>query len=157
MMKRITFRLVVRVMLAGIAMAYNGSTTVTKESEGKEGVHFDVSFQEHYGTLYVTVVAPQKVHSLSLSEFAVVQSESNKTTLRVPMASAPWTIASDTNGQHMAIKDMNHAVSFEVSSARLKDTKLEVRYSESAGGMNGWTYIVDLNSYQPKTKGSTTK
>ncbi len=105
--------------------------------------------------LLVTVVAPQNVKALSLSQFAVSQIENDKTTLRVPMATAQWTAEPDAKGQlQFKAKEMNPKVTFAVSQARLPQTRLEVVYGS---GEPGWTYVIDLSTYQPNKKDSTTK
>jgi hypothetical protein len=152
-MKRISIALVLAAATAASVYAYNGRTAVTKGPEAEHGIQFDVTFQEHDGMLLVTVVAPQKVKDLSLSQFAVIQMEKDKTTLRVPMTAAQWTAVPDAEGKlKLKAGDMSPKVVFAVSQARLPDTQLEVTYGS---GEPGWTYVVDLETYQKNKEGTT--
>ena len=154
-MKRISTALVLMAALVTAVHAYNGRTTVTKASELEHDIRFDVTFQEHDGMLIVTVVAPQTAKTLSLSQFAVIQSENGKTTLRVPISSTQWEAVPDGKGQlKLEAKDMKRKVTFAVSQAKLLETKLEAVYGS---GEQGWTFVVDLSTYQLKDKNSTTR
>ena len=151
-MKRITFALVLVFALAGIAYAYNCRGTVTKESESKLNAQFLVTFDDHGrdDMVSVTVTVPQKIANGSLAELAIIQIENNKTTLRIPISIACIAMP-DKNGK-LEMTRINPEVRFEVSQTRLADTWLEVRYSSDI--MNGWTYDVDLKTYQPQKKRS---
>ena len=154
------------VLLCGLALslpivthsfAYNGRATVTKQTEDELGIHFEVSFQEQNDLLTVTVTAPRKAKTLSLSGISLTQAKrSGETTLRVPVSTAHWKLETDDlkpgrrEKPRIAVAEgFPRHVTFSVSPTKLPETKLEVRYG---GFDSGWTCIVDLASYRPKTK-----
>lgn len=159
MMNKISFLCLLAAYLptASHVYAYDGRNTVTKETEDKHGIQFDVSFREDDGLLQVTITAPQKVKSLSLSGFSLAQLDGNgKTTLQVPISSAKWKLTPDVpspdgkeRSRFTVVEGFHPKVTLSVSPEKLPDTKLEVRYG---GFDSGWTYIVDLSSYRSKTK-----
>ena len=159
MMNKTSFLCLLAVYLptASHVYAYDGRTTVTEETEDKHRIQFDVAFQDHDGLLKVTITAPQKVKSLSLSGFSLAQLDGNgKTTLRVPISSAKWKLTPDIpspdgkeRSKFTVAEGFHPKVTLSVAPENLPETKLEARYG---GFDSGWTYIVDLSSYRPKTK-----
>ena len=142
--------MVLMLALSPAAHAYTGRATVTKQSEAEQGLKFDVTFQEQDGLLQVTVVAPRQVLTLMLNEFAVVQIEQGKTTLRVPLAAVTWEMSPKAKGEITITQlPLVPKCTFAVSQQNLLRTKLEVRYGVDDAE---WTYVVDLASYQSQEK-----
>lgn len=137
------------IVLAWNAPAYDGKATVSRDTEAKEKIHFQIQFAERDGLLDVTVTAPPTTGDghLPLAEFTLLQAENRQPSLRARLAAAAsWSLEPEATGK-LVFKPvgMPSSIRFSVAPARLSCTQLEARYG---AGDPSWTYVIDLASYR---------